>query len=158
LFPGVHKPEEVYGCTRDEQPWLPDLLLIPHDTLAVVRKIRGNHVVRWFPYRRLEGTHRHDGIFIATGPGIAPGRTVRADIIDCAPTLMAMLGLRIPGEMTGHVIAAAFDRTVTVEKQRAGQSAAAHGSVPAASPGGDVYSAEELQQVTQRLSDLGYLE
>ncbi|HEY3245259.1 MAG TPA: alkaline phosphatase family protein [Phycisphaerae bacterium] len=158
LFPGVYKPEEVYGCTRDEQPWLPDLLLIPHDTLAVVRKIRGRSVVRWSPYRRLEGTHRHDGIFIATGPGIAPQRTLKAGIIDCAPTLMAMLGLRIPAEMTGRVITDAFDRTPVVEKQvSAATIAAAHSRAPSTAES-EVYSERELQQVTERLSDLGYLE
>ncbi len=26
LFPEVHKPEELYGCSREDQPWMPDLI------------------------------------------------------------------------------------------------------------------------------------
>ena len=151
LFSEVHKPEELYGCSRTDQPWLPDLILTPHESLAVVRKIRGRRVVRWLSYNRLEGTHRPDGVLIATGQGIARAANVHANIVDCAPTILAMLGLRVPDDMQGRVIRELFEHPPTIEYEAA---RAACRSVEKE----EVYSAHELQQVTERLSDLGYLE
>lgn len=151
LFTEVHKPEEAYNCTRADQPWMPDLILIQHETLAAVRRFRGQRTVQWVGYRKMEGTHRRDGIFIATGPGIARRRDISANIIDCAPTLLAMLGLRIPDDMTGRVLTEAFERSPIVEREAAKDREADSGE-------GDVYSEEQLREVTARLEDLGYLE
>jgi len=159
LFPEVHKPEELYGCTRDEQPWMPDLLLVPHETLAVVRKIRGRNVIRWMSYRRMEGTHRRDGIIIVSGAGVRPGFKFSADIVDCAPTVLAMLGFHTPREMEGRVRAEIFESAppVSIVDRVAAPSSSAAGVVESPARG-EVYSEAELQAVTDRLSDLGYLE
>jgi len=151
LFTAVHKPEELYGCSREDQPWIPDLLLVPHESLAAIRKIRGSSPVRWLPYRRLEGTHRSRGIIIAIGRGIARNPKVEARIVDCAPTILAMLGLRIPDDMEGRVVAEMFENPPTIETEtpRVDMST---------SIDDEAYSAEELQKVTERLMDLGYLE
>ena len=156
LFSAVHKPEELYGCTRQEQPWLPDLMLVPARELAAVRKIRGNNPVRWLPYRKLEGTHRPEGILIACGPGVARGKQVEAQIADCAPTILALLGLRIPSDMEGKVSSDLFAETPAVEFEQPGEQAAA---TPVESGASDeAYSDAELEAVKARLSDLGYLE
>ena len=152
LFTAVHKPEELYGCSRDDQPWMPDLILIPHEGLAVIRKIRGRRPARWLRYGRIEGTHRSNGIFVAAGPGIAQGRKISCHLVDCAPTVLALLGLRIPEDMEGRVVNEIFERPPIVEREIA---------PTAVSPSSDeqeVYSEVELDQITERLSDLGYLE
>lgn len=151
LFSAVHKPEELYGCSRADQPWMPDLILVPHESLAVVRKIRGRAPVRWLSYRKMEGTHRSEGIVIAAGEGIAPTRDLQAGIIDCAPTILAMLGLPVPDDMQGRVLKEMFERPLTT------RSVAATGSSDGAG-GEEVYTQEDLQAITDRLSDLGYLE
>lgn len=151
LFKEAHKPEELYGCSRKDQPWMPDLLLIPRDGLAVVRKMHGRGAVRWLPYRRIEGTHRSNGVFAAVGPGIRHTNSVDARLLDCAPTILAMLGMRIPAEMEGRVITDAFSVTPTVERAAADVFVTRRGSETA-------YSEAELRLVTERLSDLGYLE
>ncbi len=153
LFREVHKAEALYHCSRAQEPWLPDLILIPHDALAVVRRLSGRPAVRWLPYRKLEGTHRKEGIFIASGPGIARGATVRGRLADCAPTLLALLGLRIPEDMVGRVLTEAFAEPPVIERSPAPTAAA----VTSGSTEG-FHSAEELRQVTERLADLGYLE
>jgi predicted AlkP superfamily phosphohydrolase/phosphomutase len=164
LFAEVYKPEELYGCSREDQPWMPDLLLIPRESLAVVRKIRGRRAVHWLPYRRLEGTHRPDGILVATGPGIARGRGSGAHIVDCAPTILAMLGLPVPDDMEGRVITEIFETPPAVEMEQGRVSGTAWPRkrgpchAPAAPSSDEVYSEEDLQRVTERLSDLGYLE
>jgi len=151
LFPEVHRPEDVYNCSRQDQPWLPDLMLIQHETLAAVRKMRGRQTIRWLPYGRLEGTHRPEGIFIASGPGIVHTRDVNAQIADCVPTILAMMGLRVPDDIEGRVITEIFETSPVVEMAKAGVQAAAE-------PAEEAYTADELQQVTDRLADLGYLE
>lgn len=152
LFPEVHKPEELYGCRRADQPWLPDLILIPHESLAVIRKIRGRRAVNWLPYARIEGTHRPDGIFVAAGSGIAIKRNLHAHIVDCAPTLLATLGLKIPEDMEGRVLTEIFEHPPVVEKH------APRAAVTAGAGGEGAFSEEDLAKVTARLMDLGYLE
>lgn len=152
LFTEVHKPEELYGVTRHDQPWLPDLMLIPYDGLAVVRKIRGADPVRWLPWRRIEGTHRPDGVLIATGPGVAQGRRVNAHIADCAPTILALLGVPVPDDMDGRVVEDLFAQAPRVEREAAASAARS------TKPDEEIYSEEDLQKITERLTDLGYLQ
>jgi predicted AlkP superfamily phosphohydrolase/phosphomutase len=151
LFSEVHKPEELYGCARADRPWLPDLILTPHESLAVVRKIRGRSAVRWLSYRRIEGTHRPDGVVVAHGPGIRHTESLQANIVDCAPTMLAMMGLPVPDDMEGSVINDLFEVPPRVELEPA-RAIEGAGSLD------EAYSEQELQQVTERLSDLGYLE
>ena len=157
MFTAVHKPEELYGCTRADQPWLPDLMLTPHDGLAVMRKIRGSSPVRWLSYRRLEGTHRPQGILIATGPGVASGRKVDAHIVDCLPTVLTLLGQAIPAAVEGQVIDELFASPPKVVREAPGAKAAA-AARPSAEASQEAYSEAELEAVKARLSDLGYLQ
>ena len=62
-----------------------------------------------------------------------------------------MLGLRIPDDMTGRVLTEAFERSPIVESEAARDR-------QADSTEGEVYSEEQLREVTARLEDLGYLE
>jgi predicted AlkP superfamily phosphohydrolase/phosphomutase len=151
IYTQVHKPEELYGCARADRPWLPDLLLVPADGLSVVRKIRGRRPVTWLPPRRREGTHRAAGLFAVHGPGIARGKRLEADIINSTPTILAMLGVRIPEDMEGRVIEEAFDPPMAFETEAA-QAVSRSGT------GDDIYTEEEMQALTERLTDLGYLE
>jgi arylsulfatase A-like enzyme len=136
---------------------MPDLILIPHVTLSVVRRLRGRTIVKWYSYRRMEGTHRPDGIFIAAGPGIGQLTGLRAHIVDCAPTILATLGLPIPDDMEGRVITEIF-KTPPVIKTEAARAVQPTAKSATESQVAEAYSQEELQQVTDRLSDLGYLE
>ena len=151
LFTEVYKPEELYGCARRGREWMPDLLLVPADGLAVVRKIRGSNPVRWLRWRKIEGTHRVDGVFAVAGNGIARGGKARHAIIDAAPTILAMLGLRIPDDMEGDVMADLFDPPLCFETE-----AAVRSREQAAQD--NVYSPQEQKLLTERLADLGYLE
>jgi len=151
IFPEVHKTEELYNCRRDDQPWLPDLLLVPQPGFAVVRKIRGRQPVRWCSPNRMEGTHRVDGVLVVHGPHVCAGERVHANIADIAPTLLATLGLRVPIDMEGQIRKELFDVSPSIEfepPQVADKSQL----------GREVYSEEDQEVLTKRLSDLGYLE
>ncbi|HOQ99760.1 MAG TPA: hypothetical protein PLJ35_13145, partial [Anaerolineae bacterium] len=72
--------------------------------LAVVRKIRGTRAVRWLPRRRIEGTHRLEGMLAVHGEHVRPGLRLDANIADIAPTVLAGLGLPVPIDMEGRVL------------------------------------------------------
>lgn len=150
VFEEVHRSEDLYNCKREDQPWLPDLLLVPHSGLAVVRKIRGNKAVRWTPPHRMEGTHRVEGILVANGPNIKQNATVRAQIADIAPTLLAAMGLRVPADMEGRVLPELFDQKLTIEYEPP--------TAVERKEHGEIYSDAERDEVSRRLADLGYLE
>lgn len=155
LFSAAHKPEELYGCSRENQPWMPDLILIPHESLAVVRRIKGNRAVQWLPYSRIEGTHRPQGVIAVAGDGIRHMKNIEAHLVDCAPTILTMLGLPMPEDMQGRVIEEIFEThpQVLLERHIEVRQVSA-----ASSRGEETYSEQDLQQITERLSDLGYLE
>ncbi|HKQ49598.1 MAG TPA: alkaline phosphatase family protein [Phycisphaerae bacterium] len=150
IFTDVFLSEELYGCSRFDYPWMPDLLLAPSDGLAVVKKIRGKEPVRWVPLDRLEGTHRLDGIFIANGPSIAVGKKIQAHIADIAPTLLAGLGERVPKDMDGRVLTRIFEQPVKVEYEPPQER-----KVEELEP---TLTQRQMQEVATRLGDLGYLD
>jgi len=150
IFAQVHKTEELYRCSRDDNPNLPDLLLVPTRGLAVVRKIRGRRPVRWCPPGRLEGTHRDEGILALGGKGVRGGLRTEANIVDIAPTVLAALGLRVPVDMEGRVIREAFVREPVIEREPPLKKVLEEQV--------EVYSDADRRILEQRLSDLGYLE
>jgi predicted AlkP superfamily phosphohydrolase/phosphomutase len=152
IFSDVFLTEELYGCSREEFPWMPDLLLAPANGLAVVKKIRGKAPVRWVPFSRLEGTHRLEGVFVAHGPSIKPGKKIyNAHIADLAPTLLAGLNERVPQDMDGRVLRELFQTPVHVEYEPPHAREQTDVDVPA-------LSNKQLEEVAERLGDLGYLD
>jgi len=151
IFQEVLRPEEAYGCRMEDNRFLPDLLLVPATGLAVVRKIRGNSAVKWALNGRLGGTHRIEGLYAVNGPSVASGLVRNAHIADITPTILAMLGLAVPADMEGKALADVFQPRleVTFEPPRKAEAQEAPEQV---------YSEKEQQMLTERLTDLGYLE
>ncbi len=150
MFDDVFITEELYNCDRADHPWMPDLLLAPADGLAVVKKIRGGEPIRWVPLSRLEGTHRLDGVFVAHGPAIKSGVRIRAHISDLAPTLLAGFGEPVPKDMDGRVLKKIFKLPIAVHYEPPRER-----KIEEVSP---VLTQQQMQEVSNRLSDLGYLE
>ncbi|MCA9254997.1 MAG: alkaline phosphatase family protein [Phycisphaerales bacterium] len=150
IFTDVFVTEELYGCSREEHPWMPDLLLAPADGLAVVKKIRGAESVRWVPFKRLEGTHRLDGVFTAWGPAIKRKLEMRAHIADLAPTILAGLGEPVPKDMDGNVLESIFEQPINIVFEPS-QDRRIEETVPS-------LTADQERDITNRLEDLGYLD
>jgi arylsulfatase A-like enzyme len=129
---------------------MPDLLLVPYQGLAVVRRIRGSKAVRWSSQRRMEGTHRVEGILVVNGPNVRQGATLRAQIADIAPTILAAIGLRVPADMEGQVLTDLFSAKLGVEYEPPQKIAMGEH--------GEVFTDEQKEALSKRLSDLGYLE
>ena len=150
IFQQVYKAEELYRCSREDNPDLPDLLLVPTPGLAVMRKIRGRQRVRWCSPRRLEGTHREEGILVVRGPNVRRGVQTQASIMDIAPTVLAALGLRVPVDMEGRVIRELFTTEPVIEREPPVKKAPEEEI--------EAYSDEDRRILEQRLSELGYLQ
>ncbi len=97
----------------------------------------------------IPGGHHPDGIFVWNGAGVRPGRDLKADLMDIAPTVMARLNLHVPDHVDGQVLTSLFDPPLepTFEPWEAGEGTGAE----------EVYSAEDEEILSKRLSDLGYL-
>lgn len=54
--------------------------------------------------RSLPGSHRQHGLYVAAGPSIAVCGEVESDIADATATLLARLGVAVPGEFAGRVL------------------------------------------------------
>ena len=112
--------------------------LFATDSRIVTRQIRGD-----------SGCHRRHGIFIARGPEVKQGQAVEgARILDLAPTILHLMGLPVPDDMDGRVLAEALSSSRPVER---GPASMAAGEADAG------LSAEDTAEVEDRLRALGYL-
>ena len=100
------------------------------------------------------GTHRKAGVFIAKGKALRPGTKIQsARLIDVAPTLLYLLGQKVPEDMDGHVLTESFSPQF-LEQHTAHYSSA----VGVASAENATYSEQEAAQIEARLKALGYID
>ena len=103
--------------------------------------------------------HRPYGIFLASGPMVAPGEKDTLSLLDIAPTVLAAAGLPpaadMPGRLRTDLFTAAFDATLPQQRvpsyeqgRMAGQSAA----LPE-----DDASTRAAQAMEENLRSLGYI-
>jgi len=99
----------------------------------------------------MNGSHRREGMIAAAGPSIRPGASISAGLEDVAPTILRLMGLSVPAEMDGRVIAAAIEPRAA-EKRAV---VAGAGSLPPAETGS--LEEREAAEIRGRLASLGYL-
>ena len=117
-FTSIEGVAEVAGPERyaalglpdpKKDPQMADLLLLPKPGYAFSSSKGGPVSV---PVASTSGAHGYlntdpelDAIFIASGAGIRPGTTLeRVRNLDVAPTIAALLGLKMPADIQGHAI------------------------------------------------------
>ncbi|MFH1417783.1 MAG: alkaline phosphatase family protein [Planctomycetota bacterium] len=144
--------EEVFPGDHNRR--CPDLTVQLHDYGFV--STLNKEPVHW-SRPDVAGTHRPEGVFLATGPGIKSGRSLSIQsIVDITPTLLFSLGLAVPSDTDGGVIADAFEPAYM-------EAHPAEAAPPTLPP--DTYvgkearaSAEEQKSIIERLRALGYVE
>jgi predicted AlkP superfamily phosphohydrolase/phosphomutase len=134
--------------------WAPDLVFVARDYSCLGRPVLGAR--RWFRDSTADpnGFHRMQGVWLAHGPGIAPGARIDgARIADVTPTLMHAMGLPIPDDMDGGVLEGCFEQgwrrahpVRFCEAKRWEQA--------------DAFShdAADIEALTERLRGLGYVD
>lgn len=101
------------------------------------------------------GTHRINGIFIASGNIVKQGQSVQgAHVTDIAPTILYALGRPVPAEMDGKVLQIIF--TDDFLKENTPEYSAAETRRSEESRHVD-YNEKESKDVEERLKGLGYL-
>jgi predicted AlkP superfamily phosphohydrolase/phosphomutase len=149
LFPDVIVTAEAYGIDPAAEGY-PDLIAMPDDPYWVRTKLSpGRGWVEADP--NLPGTHRPEGIVAMAGAGITPGRTLKADLYDVAPTVLSLFGLPIPAHMEGSPLPCLTGLPITRLDPATDPIVGPH------TPQFE-YTAEEQAIIERRLADLGYLE
>ena len=125
----------------------PDLILVPRPGYTLRRELNQS---LWVDHDRLmAGTHRLLGMLLVSGPGVRPGPLAcEPELIDLAPTLLAVAGLPVPQDMDGRVLEELFIEPLTVAHAAAGSQSAASD---------ETLTADEEALVEERLRALGYL-
>lgn len=101
------------------------------------------------------GHHMMDGIVILRGAGVRPGSRIEgANIVDIAPTALAMLGLPVPTGMDGKTLVEVEGGSWKVASET---SNVERGMLNVEHAQENVYSAEDEAEVMERLRDLGYV-
>lgn len=144
VFEAVLRGDEI--DEHDDFGRRPELVLVPRGDLTVSRDLNDRlwHDV----YARAAGTHRPDGILVAAGPDVRRGGVESAELIDMAPTLLALADVAIPDDVDGRVLSELFTVPPSV---RSTPASATHSDEAAA------LSAQEEADVAERLRALGYL-
>ena len=65
--------------------------------------------------RSLPGSHRPRGLFLASGPSVAPVGEIDAAIADASATLLARAGIALPEDLSGRVLWEALRETTSAE-------------------------------------------
>ncbi len=149
LFTQLVHMAATHGLDPAEEGY-PDLIAVPDAPYWIRTKhfSKGNWVEA---DANLPGTHRPEGVVALAGAGLAPGRTLSANLIDATPTILAVLGLPIPAHIEGKPL---VERSAIAEPRLDQAQESVTG--PHARP--FEYSAAEQELIEQRLADLGYLE
>jgi len=131
-----------------------------YDTITRVNVLRnGVGTVRaplFSPHRMWSGDHMPDGIFAVRAPGVKKNLDgLTASIMDICPTILHMMGVKVPASIDGEVLERIFD-----EDYLSGHAPEYYddGDEGVAVSAGEGYSDEEETQIEERLKGLGYLD
>jgi predicted AlkP superfamily phosphohydrolase/phosphomutase len=102
----------------------------------------------------VSGFHRLDGVFLAKGPGLRQGAGLEgATLVDLAPTILHLMGGRIPDDMDGRVLTELFEERFMKEHPVVYTEAAAEDDRAV-----EDLSPEDQAAVLERLKGLGYID
>lgn len=151
IFSHAWYREELYE--GPEVSWAPDIVLGPDPGLgcALIAGDPGRPGLV-LPSPKSRGSHRPEGIFLLSGPGVrGPKRHAVADIVDVAPTALRLLGVAVPAWIDGHLPKDAFeglpDERTSVRHDGEADNRRDH-----------AYTDDEESEIRERLRNLGYID
>ena len=108
--------EEIYTKDQENRVTLPDLFVafkIPYAgyTLPPPYLFEGSSILSPSPVTQT-GAHTRDGIIALIGSDIKIGKHGPFDIVDIAPTILALLSIEIPEDIDGRVLIEVFSKKV----------------------------------------------
>jgi predicted AlkP superfamily phosphohydrolase/phosphomutase len=163
IFQNVQKREDVYSGPFLQD--IPDILLSwtsgyyhigESDIYQLNSKTNINDLFATDNKRKWSGNHIPEGIFVINGQGIKKKCLFNgATITDIAPTVLHLLGLKVPEYMDGRVLTELMDGNfLQANPVRFDHDQSAISAVEKE----EGYSQEEARIIQERLKDLGYME
>jgi predicted AlkP superfamily phosphohydrolase/phosphomutase len=159
-FGGEGRPKiEVFLASElywgEKAPLAPELVLVVDDYRCSVSHRFGEPIYDDVPHHPMKsGTHRLEGILIAHGPRVRPGRFRGGQLQDVAPTLLRLADVGIPASADGSVLDLMLTDVPAVDGSDGARLPAAH---PIAVTVPDD-AEEDMGVVLERLRNLGYLD
>jgi len=147
----VFKKEELYHgpCIGKA----PDVSFVLRETYKALGTLEFTSHVVMEPIFGNSGDHRMDGVVALMGKGIKPGAALeKASIMDIAPTVLYLMGLGVPEDMDGRVLTEAFTSEFLLSHPV--ETMPTWGEEEAVE---FTYTAEEAEEIKERLRSLGYL-
>ncbi len=145
----VYRKEEIYTGPYLEDA--PDLILaMDNYRTDVMAELGFGAIFDLNPVR--SANHTPDGLLIARGPDIPPGRRVEAGLMDIAPTVTHILGAAVPQDVDGRVLFDLFMAESTIR-----QRDIRYTPLGVCTDEEEAYTEEEQAQIEQQLRDLGYM-
>lgn len=108
VMEAVYRRGEIYSgaCVKDA----PDVIALTRDINYAYRVTVSGDALFETPANPVPATHRMNGIFMIKGPDIKKGISLSVNnIVDVAPTILYLMGCRIPEDMDGKVVVDAID-------------------------------------------------
>ncbi|MEM9445733.1 MAG: alkaline phosphatase family protein [Verrucomicrobiota bacterium] len=148
----IRRERAFPGVAMEEAP---DITVYLRDG-GFISIMKSNEIVK--PRSEVKGTHRPNGIFIASGKNIEKGKEIgKLSILDVAPTLLYSMGLSIPTNYDGKVALDAFDSDYITVNPPVIADVSQEDEVAKNSKAGDVEENDE-NVILERLKSLGYME
>ncbi len=149
----VFTKEEVYrGRYLDT---MPDIIYLPVER-GYVAQNPATFLTNRFVLTNLDlsATHTLDGILMAQGPGFRRGHRIQgANLMDLAPTILYLMGCKVPRDMDGRVLTELFE-----EKGLRGHPIEYTATTPEKPWEAFELSKDDQEEVLNRLKGLGYLD
>ncbi len=152
MFDKVYLREEIYeGPYVDEAP---DIVFLPADMRNKALGTLDFTSNRFsFPVYGNSGDHRMEGIFLGLGPAFREGaRLGPRSILDVAPTVLYLLGLKVPRGMDGKLMEDAL-----VPETLAGRPVEYCDMELMGNASGGALSVEDSEDIRRRLEGIGYV-
>lgn len=151
----VHRREDVWNgpCTEN----LPDVVIEQEVRMYDVRPTSEVFATETFYELKQSGSgglqvcgdHVREGLLMAMGPHVRPGVLDRAEIADVPATVLALLGVGIPEEYDGRVLAEILTDDVSVPERIANASDTEQSE--------ETFNEDEAAALQDRLKGLGYM-
>lgn len=146
----VHRSQEVFSGPAAERG--PDVLPVLRDH----RFELDDELFHRQPFTDVSdmprGVHHPDGVVVVAGPGVEGG-SLNGHVMDVMPTMLYQAGLKVPEDLDGKVMTAAFTPEHLADHPVEHVAPLSSSSTDGASP----YSEDEEAQIEEALRGLGYL-
>ncbi len=132
----------------------PDIIYLPQcDGYQAGNVIGFGSNTSFVNFTGFQASHSMDGIFMARGPEIKQGTSINdAAITDLAPTILHLMGLKVPDDMDGRILKEIFTNTYLTSNPIEYYTPSEVEEEKSERP-----ESKEEDAIKQRLKDLGYL-